>query len=190
MGRPFFLRTAVWLSILALLTFWLDKALQQPGLQPEGSLRYGIDYVIENLEGLQVNHIQVINRIFSAKTLTHYPEGDISHLDQVKFTSIEPETPLVRVASDHARLVDSGSNIFLSGNVSVIRGEDAAKDKVAMLTEFLHIIPDDGIAKTDQPVVVNRMNSVINAVGLKLNNHTGEIELQSRVVARDERTRR
>jgi lipopolysaccharide export system protein LptC len=190
MGRPFFSRTATWLAILVLLTFWLDKVLQQPGLQQDSDLQQGIDYIIENLDGIQVNYALDANRLFSAKILTHYPEEDISYLEQVSFTSIEPDKPLVRITSDHAKLAEGGSNIFLSGNVSVIRGEDLDKDKVTMLTTFLHIIPDDGVAKSDQPVVVNRMNSVVNSIGLILNNQTGEIELKSRVSARDERLRR
>lgn len=59
-----------------------------------------------------------------------------------------------------------------------------------MLTDFLHLIPDTDIAKTDQPVTVTRMNSVINAIGLFMNNQTGEILLQSRVTAHDDRTPR
>ena len=189
MGRPFFSRTATWLAILVLLTFWLDGVLRQPGFQQDSDLQQGIDYIIENLDGIQVDYTLDANRLFSAKILTHYPEEDKSFLEQVSFTSIEPDKPLVRVKSDHAELAEGGSNIFLRGNVSVIRGEDLDKDKVTMLTTFLHIIPDDGVAKTDQPVVVNRMNSVANAIGMILNNQTGEIELKSRVSARDERAR-
>jgi lipopolysaccharide export system protein LptC len=188
MARPLFSRPTAWLAILVMLTFWLDRILQQPGLQQEDDVQQGIDYIIENLEGIQVNHEQAANRFFSADTLIHYPEGDITHLEQVSFTSIEPDKPLLRVTSDHAELVEGSNDIFLTGNVSVIRGEDLDKDKVTMLTTFLHLTPDTDVAKTDQPVTVTRMNSVVNAVGLILNNQTGEILLQSRVNARDERT--
>lgn len=188
MARRFFPRLAVWLTILILLTLWLDRVLQQPELQRNGDLQQRIDYIIEDLEGIQVNHALDINRFFSADRLIHYPEGDITELEQVGFISIEPDKPLLRMTSDQGELVEGGNDIFLTGNVSIIRGEDLDKDKVTMLTTFLHLIPDTDMAKTDRPVTVIRMNSVVNAVGLILNNQTGEILLQSRVNARDERT--
>lgn len=190
MIRPLVSRLAPWLVVLVVLTYWLDKMLQQPGVQLNGDLQQDVDYIIENLDGVQVDYPLAAHRLFAAQTLTHYPQGDITHLEQVNFASIEPDQPMVRVSADHAELTEGGKEIYLSGNVSVIRGEDSDRDKVTMLTTFLHLIPDDSIAKTDQPVVVTRMNSTVNAVGMVLNNQTGEIQLLSRVSARDERTRR
>jgi lipopolysaccharide export system protein LptC len=189
MIRPLVSRLAPWLVVLVLLTYWLDK-MQQPGVQQNGDLQQGVDYIIENLDGIQVDYTLAAHRLFTAHTLTHYPQGDITHLEQVNFTSIEPDQPMIRVSADHAELTEGGKDIYLGGNVSVIRGEDADQDKVTMLTTFLHLIPDGSTAKTDQFVVVTRMNSTINAVGMVLNNQTGEIQLLSRVSARDERTRR
>lgn len=94
------------------------------------------------------------------------------------------------MTSDRAELTEDGNDIFLTENVAIIRGEDLDQDKVTMLTDFLHLIPDTDIAQTDRPVTVIRMNSVLNAVGLFMNNQTGEILMQSRVKARDERTPR
>ena len=50
-----------------------------------------------------------------------------------------------------------------------------------MRTEFLHLIPDAEIAKTDQPVTLVKMNMIVNAVGMELNDRTEQIDLKSRV---------
>lgn len=190
MTRSLFSRPSVWLIALLLLTLWLDSVLQHPRLQQDNDLQQEVDYIIENLEGIQVNHELEQNRFFSADKLTHYSTEDITQLEHVRFTSIEPDKPLLRVTSDWAELTKDGDDIFLTENVFIIRGEDLDKDKVTMLTDFLHLIPDTDIAKTDRPVTVIRMNSVLNAVGLFMNNQTGEILMQSRVKAHDERTPR
>ena len=187
MGRSLFLRPSVWLIILLLLTLWLDKNLQRPNLQQDDESQLEVDYIIENIDGIQVNHDLKANRLFSTDKLTHYPAGNVSQMEHVSFTSIEPDKPLLRITSDQARLVEGSDDIFLSNHVVIIRGEDKDKDKVTMLTDFLHLIPDTDIAKTDQPVTVTRMNSITNAVGLFVNNQTGEILLQSRVTAHDDR---
>lgn len=190
MTRSPFSRPSVWLIILLLLTLWLDNVLQRPDLQPDNLAQQEVDYIIENLDGIQVNHEFERNRLFAADKLTHYPAKDVTQLEHVRFTSIEPDKPLLRVTSNQAELTKDSNDIFLTGNVSIIRGEDLDKDKVTMLTDFLHLIPDTDIAQTDQPVTVIRMNSVLNAIGLFMNNQTGEILMQSRVKAHDERTPR
>jgi len=190
MTRSFFSRPSVWLIILLLLTLWLDNALQRPNLQQGNDMQQEVDYIIENLDGIQANHEFERNRFFSANRLIHYPAEDITQLERVRFTSIEPDKPLLRVTSNQAELTKDGNDIFLTGDVSIIRGEDLDKDKVTMLTDFLHLIPDTDIAQTDRPVTVIRMNSVLNAIGLFMNNRTGEILMQSRVKAHDERTPR
>lgn len=192
MKRSLLLRPSVWLAVLLLflLTLWLDNTLQRPSLQQSSYLQQEVDYIIENLDGIQANHEFGRNRFFSADKLTHYQAGDITRLKHVRFTSIEPDKPLLRVTSDRAELTEDGNDIFLTENVSIIRGEDLDQDKVTMLTDFLHLIPDTDIAKTDRPVTVIRMNSTLNAVGLFMNNQTGEILMQSRVKAHDERTPR
>jgi lipopolysaccharide export system protein LptC len=48
-------------------------------------------------------------------------------------------------------------------------------------TSYLHIIPDDNIAKTDQPVTITDANIVVDAIGLELNNETRILKLHSRV---------
>ncbi|WP_292979690.1 LPS export ABC transporter periplasmic protein LptC [Nitrosomonas sp.] len=190
MKHSLLLRPSVWLVILLLLTLWLDKNLQQQNQQPAGNEQQEVDYIIEHLDGVQVNHTLRVSRFFLADKLIHYPAGDITQLEHAKLTSIEPDKPLLRVIADQAKLTEGSNDIFLSRNVSIIRGNDQDKDKVTMLTDFLHVIPDTDIAKTDQPVTVIRMNSIANAVGMFVNNQTGEILLQSRVTAHDDRTPR
>jgi lipopolysaccharide export system protein LptC len=183
-----FLRPSIWLVILLLLTVWLDNVLQNQNQQHNDALQQEVDYIIENLNGIQVNHQSKSNRFFSANKLTHYPMEDKTQLEHVFFTSVEPDKPLLRVISDHAELIKDGDDIFLTDNVSIIRGNNTDKDKVTMLTDFLHLVPDANIAKTDQPITVMRMKSTLNATGMFMNNQTGEILMQSRVKAHDKRS--
>ena len=58
----------------------------------------------------------------------------------------ESQKPVMRVKADKARLSGEGENVYLMGNVRVLRGEDS--DKITMKTSYLHLIPDENIAKT------------------------------------------
>ncbi|MDT8363167.1 MAG: LPS export ABC transporter periplasmic protein LptC [Nitrosomonas sp.] len=187
MIRSYMLRPAIWLVGLLLLTILLEGFFQKQSRQGGSVTRSGADYIIEHLEGIQSNYDATADRRFAATRMTHYPQEDNVLLEQVRFTNIEADKPLLRVTADQAELLAGGDDIFLSGNVLILRGEDADKDLIRMMTEFLHITPDADLAKTDHAVVVFRMNSIVNSVGMILNNETGEIQLQSRVNADDQR---
>lgn len=186
MRYTYILRPIIWLAVLVLLTMLLEGFFQKQGQRDASTTRSSIDYVIEHLEGTQTNHHAIALRRFMATRMTHYPQEDSALLEQIQFSSTEPDKPLLRVAADQAKLLMGGDDIFLSGNVLILRGEDTDKDKIRMETDFLHIIPDEDIAKTDHAVTVSRMNSLVNSVGMTLNNQTGEIQLQARVVANDQ----
>ncbi|SDY02181.1 LPS export ABC transporter periplasmic protein LptC [Nitrosomonas sp. Nm58] len=176
---------AVLLIILILLTFLLNQTIQQPRIREDNGLNNNPDYIIENLSGVEVVHDKAIQHIFSADVMTHFPEGDITYLEPVDFLIIQPDKPVTRINADRAELTAGKNDIYLKGDVVVSREKEA--DKITMSTQFLHLIPDADIAKTDQPVTIARMNTIVNAVGMELNNRTGRIELKSRVKARDDK---
>lgn len=64
MTRSLFLKPSVWLTVLLLLTLWLDKNLQRPDSQQDSGTQQEIDYIIENLDGIQINHELKVNRFF------------------------------------------------------------------------------------------------------------------------------
>jgi lipopolysaccharide export system protein LptC len=117
--------------------------------------------------------------------MLHYSDREATHLEQPYFTNIQPDKPIVQITADRAELLEEGKNIYLFGNVSVVRGEDVDKDKITMTTSFLHLVPDEDIARTDKAVTVVQKSSIINAVGMELNNRTGILQLFSRVRAVD-----
>lgn len=180
---------ALLLCVIALLTFWLDRAIQQPRFREYDGLNHQPDYIIENLTGIQVNYDRAVQHIFTADMLTHFPVGDTAYLEQVNFTRLKPDEPLVQVIADRAELSGGGDDIYLTGNVFITRERDTEEDKVTVATQFIHLIPDVEIAKTDQFVTVTRRNTIVNAVGMELNHRTGEIQLKSNVKASDDKTR-
>ncbi len=173
------------LAILVLFTFWLDQSIQQPKKRYDTDQTKNPDYVIEDLSGIQMAYAQSAERHFSAKILKHYPITNISVLEEVHFINNQPNEPALTIKADSAELSKGNENIYLFGNVNVVRGNEANKDIVTMVTDSLHLVPDQEIAKTDKPVTVTKMNTIVNAVGMQLNNKTGVIELHSKVKARD-----
>lgn len=183
--RSYFSFTFVLFALLIALTVWLDRVTQPLLNAPELNFYQQPDYIIEQITGLRVEHDKAIHRFFYAEKLFHYSNQERTQLEDIQFVNSQTGKPPFRVVADHAELRENGEDIFLTDNVTVIRGLDDDKHKITLKTDKLHLIPDENKAKTDQSVMISRHNTTINAVGLELNNQTGIVELLSRVRAID-----
>lgn len=74
-----------------------------------------------------------------------------------------------------------GEDIYLMGNVKVLRNAGKGRGETTMTTSLLHLIPDDDMAKTDKPVVISETNATMKAVGMEMNNRTNVTRLLSQV---------
>ena len=167
------------------LTYWLDQVTLPQTLIPENALYQDPDYIVKNISGIRQDYERNIHRAFFAKTMKHYIDDDITQLEQTRFINTETRAPLIRVHANQARLAGNGEDIFLTGDVTVLRGADADEDLLTMMTNYLHLIPDQNLVKTDRSVRISRLNTTINAIGLELDNNTGVIQLLSQVRAFD-----
>ena len=159
--------------VLALLMFWMNYVVTPPMTAEDDGLFNYPDYIVENLSGIQLNHENAVQRVFSAKEMLHFLDEEITYLEDPYFISTEPKKPAMHVKARRAELSENGENIHLIENVTVLRGMDDDEDKITMVTSYLHLIPDEDIARTDQVVAITMKSATLDAVGLVLNNHTG-----------------
>ena len=176
-GFPLFL-----LALLAALLFWVNQSARAPSpVQDEDSRRAAPDYMIENFSAVRMGRDGVSRHLLSAKRMLHYPDDDTTDLEQPRFINTEPGKPAMQVDADQAKMSANGEDIYLTGNVRVLRSAGKGRGETAMTTSFLHLLPDDGIAKTDRPVVITEANAVIKAVGMEVSNRTQVTRLLSQV---------
>lgn len=167
--------------LLILLTFWLDQITRPPERAKDDELYRTPDYIVENLSGIRMDHERTIQREFTAKKLFHYLDDDVTQMEQISFISAEPGKPLIRLQADHAEIKSKGKNIYLNENVTALRGTEDDRGKITLMTNYLHLVPDEDLVKTDQSVTILKLNTKINAIGMELNNQTGKIQLLTRV---------
>jgi lipopolysaccharide export system protein LptC len=74
-------------------------------------------------------------------------------------------------------LTQKGDEIFLYGDVVLVREATPTTSRMTVRTSFLHLIPDSGIAQTDKPVVLEDLNTIVNATSMLANNKLRTIAL-------------
>lgn len=181
--HPYFSSPLIFFIILIFLTFWLDLLTRPPEQIKNNNVYLNPDYIVEDLSGIQVDHEQGIQREFSAQKLLHYLDEQVTQLEQTNFINIDQGNPLMRLYADQAEIKNKGEDIYLTGNVIATRGTDDDKDKITLNTDFLHLIPDESLVKTDQVVTITKLNTIIHATGLEFNNRIGKMHLLSKVSA-------
>ena len=122
-----------------------------------------------------------IKHTLTADKLIHYPDDESTHLQMPKFTSMASPTAPTIITSREALVSKDGENVYFKDNVRVVRGAYADKSELVMETSYLHVIPDQNIAKTDRPVTITDANTIFKSIGLELNNETRILKLESRV---------
>ena len=176
--------------LLALLTFWLDRAVQPPSPKNDGSSRHDPDYTVENFNATRLGKDGTPLHALVATKMVHYPDDDTTHLDNPHFTRYQKGKPPLHIQSAKGLLSSEGEHAYFTGNVVVTREAYGDRSALTLTTSYLHVIPDKDLAITDKPVNIRDAHINVDGVGLELNNQTHVMKLFSRVKGRYEKPKR
>jgi lipopolysaccharide export system protein LptC len=169
------------MAVLAAVTFWLDRIVQPPAGVRAPSANDEPDYFVDGLSAVRMDAEGRVKHTLRAQKLTHYPEVDVTVLLEPKFVTYADGRAPVTVTSRHARMSGNGENVVFEEDVRIVRAPTANRTELVMETNYLHVIPDANIAKTDKPVTIRDGTGVVAASGLELNSETRVIKLDGRV---------
>lgn len=169
------------LAILAGLTFWLDRVVQPQPPTSDRRLRHDPDYIVQRISGVSLDGRGSVKHTLDAKQMMHYPDDDTTHLIEPKFVTFTEARAPITITSREATVSPNGENIYFKNDVRVVRAPDASQSELTVETSYLHVVPDENIAKTDRPVTIRNATIVVTASGLELNSEKRTLELQGRV---------
>lgn len=168
-------------AMLAIFTFWLDRLAQPVPKGVNGTSRHDPDYMVEGLTAMRMNESGATAYTLSAKKMVHFPDDDTTLLTTPRLMSLEPGKAPITITARQALVSSNGENVYFEDDVHVTRAAFGDSTEMQMKTSYLHVIPDDRIAQTDQPVVLTDAATTVTASGLQLNSETRMLKLQGRV---------
>jgi lipopolysaccharide export system protein LptC len=179
-------RIAAWfplllIAALAALTYWLDRAVQPPVPPRDGSGRHDPDYIVENFVSVRMGPAGTPVHELAASRMMHYPDDDTTHLESPRFVRFDPPRPQLAITAKRALVSPKGEHVYFHGDVRAVRAGSAARSEMTLTTEYLEVIPDLEVARTDRPVVIVDANTKVTAVGLELNSKTQTVNLLANV---------
>jgi lipopolysaccharide export system protein LptC len=173
---PFLLLAAV-----AALTFWLDQVVRLPSSFTGKTVRQDPDYIVDRLTAVKMNAAGNVGYTLYADRLTHFPADDRTQLESPRFVSLLDGGAPITVTARQAQLSANGENVYFEHNVRVVRDPTPTQTRMVLETEFLHVIPDAHLVRTDRAVRLTDAHTVVEAVGLELNSETRVLKLLSTV---------
>lgn len=165
------------LGLLVGLTLWLNTLVQPTGSRADGTLRHDPDLIVENFKARKLGEDGRVLYTLDARKMVHYPDDDSSLLETLNLDAYKPRQPRVNITAEKGRLEKGGDSVFLEGNVVVKRDAAERMEPLTILTDRLHVLPDEGIARTTSEVVMESPSSRSTAAGLELNNTERTLKL-------------
>jgi lipopolysaccharide export system protein LptC len=186
-------RSVMWfplalLAVLAALTFWIDRTVQPPEPKRDSSTRHDMDYKLNNFSTTRTDLHGNPRYVLSATELVHYPDDDSTQLVRPRFTQYAIGKPSTQVQGQRGLVSSNGENVYIMDHVTVVRAAEAGRGEMTMLTEYLHVVPDQDFAETDHPVsILQAPHTVVKAQGMQYYKKDRLLKLAGRVYVHYER---
>lgn len=170
------------LIALALGSFWLFEVMRRAAgdAMPE-RVRKEPDFYVENFSYIKMTLDGQAQYHFSGARLTHNPQDDSYDIAQPVVNNLNSEEPAMTIRSERATINSDNSQVHLYDNVHMERPASPKNEAMHVSSEYLLLLPDDDIVKTDKRVEITVGQSKLTGTGMVANNATREFRLTSNV---------
>ena len=193
-------RFRIWLGVVLLATvalgsFWILEVMRRNDVEgnTRSSARSEPDYYVEKFDFIRLPNNGKANYHIIGDRLTHHPLDDNYLIQQPRINSFDADKTPVNIRAERALIEQKTlkltpqrehDQIHLQGNVQVERPDSASAKRMTLKTEYLLLLPDQDLIKTDQAVNLISSNTEITAVGMMANSSAQQLQLLSKVRAR------
>ena len=170
--------------VLALGSFWLLEIMRKSGKDSNpAAARVDPDYFVENFNFVRLSATGEAQYNISGKRMVHNPANDTHTVELPVINSLSRERPPMTARADRARIEADGSKVHMFDQVRIDRPKTPTSNLFHMESDYLLVLPNEDIMRTDKPVRMTLGESQLNGTGMVANNATGEVQLASRVQA-------
>jgi lipopolysaccharide export system protein LptC len=166
---------------LAGLTFWLERLVREEEGAHPSLRRHDADYIVDNLSHTRYNAEGAVESTLAAARMLHYPDDDSTELVAPRLVQTKPKESRVTLTADRGTLSQDGEEVFLYGNVVVVRDGGPDRPEIRMRTSFMHVVQSQSIIRTDKEVVITEPDRFLSGRGMEYRNDTRELFLRARV---------
>jgi lipopolysaccharide export system protein LptC len=166
---------------LAAASLWLERAVQAPERDNSGKTRHDPDFIAEDFGITKMDTSGKPEYILSAERMQHYPDDESTSVVAPHLVQRHDNANPVVIRAERGVIAKKGEEARFYGSVVVVREAGRGQSELRVQTEYLQVIPDRDLARTDKPVIITEGRSRLSGVGMEFNNRTRQFALQSQV---------
>ncbi len=167
---------------LAAFSFWGVETMRRSGEQStENRSHTEPDYYVENFHFVKVAANGDGEYMISGDKLVHYPDDDSNRIIKPFVKSYSAQRPPMTLQAHSALLNSDHSRLHLYDDVHIERPQTHGAEKLTVESEYMLVLPDDDIIKTDKHVVLTLGNAILSGTGMIADNVKHQFTLQSKV---------
>jgi lipopolysaccharide export system protein LptC len=171
---------------LAALSLWLERTVREEDALHPSLRRHDPDYIVERLLYTRYNALGAVESTLEAAKMVHYPDDDTTELVAPRMVQTKTNEPRVTVTAERGALSQDGEEIFLYGNVLLVRDGGPQRPETRMRSSFMHVEQAHSIVRSDRDVLITEDNRVLSGRGMEYHNDSKELFLRERVRGRFE----
>ena len=170
------------LVVLAGFTWYLAHvASGGGGGGPSRAAVHEPDYFVERFALTRLNARGEPVYRMSADRMEHFPDDDSSEFVKPHLVSLDPANPLVTVRALRGRATSAGIETHLYDDVRLTRAPFDDNPPLTIETDYVLLLSEEDIARTDRPVKITSGASTLTGVGMEFNNGLRRLDVQSQV---------
>jgi lipopolysaccharide export system protein LptC len=169
-------------SLFALGSFWLVQVINRGDIG--GALqgaRTEPDYIIEKFSLVRMTLEGQPHYIISGDKLTHRPSDDSLDVVRPVVQNFGINVAPMTMHAKAAHINQNTSVVDLMGDVDIKRPPLGKSAGLSLKTEALTVFTDEDRMETKQPFQLVVGSTTIDGVGMKANNATGQLDIQSQM---------
>ncbi|RJF99694.1 LPS export ABC transporter periplasmic protein LptC [Noviherbaspirillum saxi] len=170
------------LVALALGSFWLFEVMRRASDEviptPE---RKEPDFYVEKFSYVKMTKSGKAQYHFSGTRMTHNPQDDSYDIELPVVKNLRGANGPMTLRAKRATVNSDNSQIHMYENVRMDRPATADSEAMRLLSDYLLVLPDDDVVKSDKPVEIHLGQSVLTGTGMFANNATRELRLAGNV---------
>ena len=169
------------LFFLAALTLWLQYALVDGSSGQGKPAAHEPDAIVENFTVQRLDESGRLQYTFSAPRMSHFADDGSGEVLYPRVVQLSLDGSNVIATANRGTISRQGEEAFLYGNVQVLREATPEHPEFRARTEFLHVLAEKGISRTDHSVIITEGRSILTGVGLVMDKNRRVFTLQSQV---------
>jgi lipopolysaccharide export system protein LptC len=170
----------VLLTLLAALTFWLERTSQVEDARREGKLRHDPDFIVDHFTVQRFDLKGGLQYVLTATKMLHYPDDESTDVTGPTLVYYGGSRP-AQISARRASISKDGKEIVLFDDVRMVSAASKATPEFVVTTSQMHFFPDDDVARGKMPVTITQGATVIKGDGFIADRRTQTVKLIGRV---------